>query len=201
MRKNKYYLLLSIAIGFLLIPSGFIAFSYSPNGEMENPNSTIDLKTAYNSEYPIVLCPGWLGQGISMIKVWNILDEAGFNMINFNGAYSPTADKTVSTKAITYSPTYNGWSFNDRDTDGIPESSGYTQIKGDKYKDTYNNNELVVKGDGIWWIAEQIRDYVFDKVTFTAPGSAVLSPSETGDGTWHTPKINLITHSMGGLLS
>lgn len=208
MKKSRYHLILASIIAILLIPSIYVISVNSIKPNNPGPNNlgllateNNEIQTASNSDYPVVLCPGWLGVGAGMVKIWNVLDEAGFNMIDFTGAYSPTADKTVNTKAITYSPTDSGWSYNDRNEDGIPESSGYTQIAGDKYKDTNNNDELVIAGDGIWDISEQITDYILDKVTFTAPGSDVLSPSETGDGTWHTPKINIITHSMGGLIS
>ncbi len=162
----------------------------SPPARIEEP-SIAEPTIASTSVYPVVLIPGWQGEGIGCSKMWDALQAAGCNMVDFTGvAYDQSG---ITTKAISYVAKWldGGFSFH---------NEGYSNLvnlyDNKKFKDAATQ-EIVIKGDGIREIAAQVWGYITQKVIFE--GSSVWYDSATGK--WHTPKINVVTHSMGGLVS
>jgi hypothetical protein len=151
------------------------------------------------AEYPVVIIPGWGGLGESVFKWWDAAAAAGFNVVDFRGAVAE--GNTISSKAVTYYHVWSGHSYIGDFYEGIPVTNTqyFQQIEIDhKYQAIAGPNigAQVIEGAGIRNIATQVWNTIQQKVYFE--DGAVHYDAVSGK--WHTPKIEVVTHSMGGLV-
>jgi pimeloyl-ACP methyl ester carboxylesterase len=181
---------ISMAASNAILPAASPLAPVALGGEAEDAGPVA--LDASASIYPVVLLPGFPGEGVSMLKIADALTDAGFSVVDFTGvAYDQFG---ITCRALSYNSDWNSWSYHSEGRNPDTDPSYFTQLSTHKFQDVVTG-EIVVEGESIYDTAAQCNDKLLQRVVFEAG-----TPYLVGN-VWHTPKINLITHSMGGLVS